>query len=216
MLMKYIRCEKKLIQCSKQNNSRIKLVFDKSNRILTIRNAIQRKAEFHTGCTMSSQFKIQLGNLFSLCFLKASWILSHQFAKLVLIVTIILIMVNSEVEGKLPKKTVSQKIMNQTEAKSENEVKVETKEEEIDDTPFEKDPHFLVWKILTKLLILTILRATKRFWSPNFNMLGQCYRYYLLVTLALWLHICFDVLMEYVATFNDEITSITDKKYDIS
>ena len=165
---------------------------------------------------MSSQFKIQLGNLFNICFLKASWILSHHFAKLVLTVTIIFIMVNSEVEGKLPKKTASQKIMNQTEAKSENEVKVETKEEEIDDTPFEKDPHFLVWKILTKLLILTILRATKRFWSPNFNMLGQCYRYYLLVTLALWLHICFDVFMEYVATFNDEITSMTDKKYDIS
>ena len=32
-----------------------------------------------------------------------------------------------------------------------------------DETPFEKDPHFLVWKILTKLLILTVLRATKRF-----------------------------------------------------
>ena len=208
--------KKTLIQCSIQNDSLVKRVCDKNNRILTIRNAIQRKAEFQTGCTMSSQFKIQLGDLFNLCFLTASWISSHHFAKLVLTVTIIFIMVNSDVEGKLAKKTASQKIMNQTEAKSENEVTVETKKDEIDDTPFEKDPHFLVWKILTKLLILTILRATKRFWSPNFNMLGQCYRYYLLVTLALWLHICFDVFMEYVATFKDEVTSMTDKKYDIS
>ena len=203
-------------QCAKQNYSLVKLVCDKNNRILTIRNAIQRKAEFHTGYIMSPQSKIQLGNLFNLYSITASWTLSYHFAKVGLIVTIIFIMVDSEVEGKLPKKTASQKIMNQTEAKSENEVKAETKEEEIDDTPFEKDPHFLVWKILTKLLILTILRATKRFWSPNFNMLGQCYRYYLLVTLALWLHICFDVFMEYVATFNDEVTSMTDKKYDIS
>ena len=68
-----------------------------------------------------------------------------------------------------------------------------------DDTPLEKDPHFLVWKILTKLLILTVLRATKRFWSPNFSTLVQCYGIYLVITLGMWLHICFDVFMEYVS-----------------
>ena len=71
-----------------------------------------------------------------------------------------------------------------------------------DETPFEKDPHFLVWKILTKLLILTVLRATKRFWSPNFSTLGHCYGIYMLITLGMWLHICFDVFMEHIYSTN--------------
>ena len=71
-----------------------------------------------------------------------------------------------------------------------------------DETPFEKDPHFLVWKILTKLLILTVLRATKRFWSPNFSTLGHCYGIYMLITLGMWLHICFDVFMENIYSTN--------------
>ena len=71
-----------------------------------------------------------------------------------------------------------------------------------DETPFEKDPHFLVWKILTKLLILTVLRATKRFWSPNFSTLVHCYGIYMLITLAMWLHICFDVFMDHIYSTN--------------
>ena len=75
-------------------------------------------------------------------------------------------------------------------------------DENEDETPFEKDPHFLVWKILTKLLILTVLRATKRFWSPNFSTLVHCYGIYMLITLGMWLHICFNVFMENIYSTN--------------
>ena len=125
---------------------------------------------------------------------------------LIVIITII----TSGVEGKLPQKSYSDRVKNETAVnnKVKNKDSSDTKEEEevVDDTPLEKDPHFLVWKILTKLLILTVLRATKRIWSPNYNVIGQCYGIYLMMTLGMWLHICFDVFMEYIASLKTSIT----------
>ena len=130
--------------------------------------------------------------------------ISHVALTTITLVTIITL-ITSGVEGKLPQKSNSYIAKNDTDVN--NKVKnndssntTEEEEEVVDDTPLEKDPHFLVWKILTKLLILTVLRATKRIWSPNYNMIGRCYGYYLMVTLLMWLHICFDVFMEYIAT----------------
>ena len=67
-----------------------------------------------------------------------------------------------------------------------------------DDIPMEKDPHFLVWKIISKVFILTVLRATRRLWYPNYSIIGFIYGTYMMTTLALWLKICCDVLMEYI------------------
>ena len=67
-----------------------------------------------------------------------------------------------------------------------------------DDTPMEKDPHFLFWKIISKVFILTVLRATRRLWYPNYSIIGFIYGTYMMTTLALWLKICCDVLMEYI------------------
>ena len=66
------------------------------------------------------------------------------------------------------------------------------------EVPMEKDPHFLVWKIISKVFILTVLRATRRLWYPNYSIIGYCYGIYMVITLALWLKICCDNIMEYI------------------
>ena len=65
-----------------------------------------------------------------------------------------------------------------------------------EEVPMEKDPHFLVWKIISKVFILTVLRATRRLWYPNYSIIGYCYGIYMVITLALWLKICCDNVME--------------------
>ena len=67
-----------------------------------------------------------------------------------------------------------------------------------EEVPMEKDPHFLVWKIISKVFILTVLRATRRLWYPNYSIIGYCYGIYMVITLALWLKICCDNVMEYI------------------
>ena len=71
-------------------------------------------------------------------------------------------------------------------------------EEVEEEVPMEKDPHFLVWKIISKVFILTVLRATRRLWYPNYSIIGYCYGIYMVITLALWLKICCDNMMEYI------------------
>ena len=140
-----------------------------------------------------------------------------NFVLSILLYTSLIIFLQSEVDGKKFSNPSSEKRDNHSNTKGIDKIKdtvIETKEDEvIDDTPLEKDPHFLVWKILTKLLLLTILRATKRFWSPHFNILGQGYRYYLMATLMMWLHICLDVIMEAISS--SEQPTVNDPRFQL-
>ena len=93
---------------------------------------------------------------------------------------------NKHVENRNPRRKYESKSALANEEQIKNEV------------PMEKDPHFLVWKIISKVFILTVLRATRRFWYPTYGIFGFCYGLYMMITLALWLKICFDNLMEYM------------------
>ena len=75
--------------------------------------------------------------------------------------------------------------------------------EKNDDDPLEKDPKFLVWKILLKIFILTGLYTTYRRLPDNYKDIyfwyASVYASYLIVTLVLWLFKCYEAFAEYMS-----------------
>ena len=127
------------------------------------------------------------------------WFLSEICVSVIIVGLII-----TEIEGK-QKSTSSEKQSVQT---PDNVVNKEAGKGTGEDLELEKQPHFLVWKLLSKVLLLTILRATRRIWQNGYSAFGYGYAIYLLCTLAMWLHICFDLFMEY-------LSSLSKSRYEI-
>ena len=127
------------------------------------------------------------------------WFLSEICVSVIIVGLII-----TEIEGK-QKSTSSEKQSVQT---PDNVVNKEAGKGTGEDLELEKQPHFLVWKLLSKVLLLTILRATRRIWQNGCSAFGYGYAIYLLCTLAMWLHICFDLFMEY-------LSSLSKSRYEI-
>ena len=72
-----------------------------------------------------------------------------------------------------------------------------------DEDPLEKDPKFLVWKILLKIFLLIVLYTSIPSLPNEARPMAYSYGIYLIMTLILWLHKCLEAYLEY--QYKDEL-----------
>ena len=75
--------------------------------------------------------------------------------------------------------------------------------DEPEDDPLEKDPKFLVWKILLKIFLLIVLYTSIPSLPYDYRPVAYSYGIYLILTLILWLHKCLEAYLEY--KYKDEL-----------
>lgn len=67
--------------------------------------------------------------------------------------------------------------------------------DEVEEDPLALDPKFLVWKILLKLFLLTVLYTTRRRQPEEMKPMCYSYAIYLIVTLVMWLQKCYEAFL---------------------
>ena len=69
--------------------------------------------------------------------------------------------------------------------------------DEPDEDPLEKDPKFLVWKILLKLFLLIVLYTSIPSLPNDYRPMAYGYGVYLIMTLIMWINKCLEAYSEY-------------------